>query len=330
MNLNLPKAHRFVLITDETVGALYADFILENVQGKQVDVLTIPAGEASKTRATKEKLEDQMLALGCTRDTCILALGGGVVGDLAGFTAATFMRGIPFVQIPTTLLAMVDSSIGGKTGVDTPHGKNLIGAIWQPHSIALHLPFLQSLPDEELRNGLVELAKIFMTHDAQAFAQLEQNLDAFLAKNLAVMQPLIERGIELKTQITQRDERESGERATLNFGHTVGHALEHASNYTLKHGFAVALGILVEARLAHEQTGLPLADLNRIEAFIDRLGIDRAPLTTYSMDELWPLMLVDKKTSQAQPQVVLLSSLGLVAHNGKGWTFPLTTSFKGW
>jgi len=235
------NAHRYAVLTDDNVGPLYAARVRDAIGAPdRTTVLTVPAGEAHKTRDTWARLTDELLAAGFGRDSLIVALGGGVVGDVAGFVAATYMRGIPYIQVPTTLLAMVDASIGGKTGVDTPAGKNLVGAFHQPLAVVVDPNVLATLPRAHLRAGFAEVIK----HGAIADeAYLERAVAA--ASDLGALEPgsgamidLVSRSIEIKADVVRRDEREGGVRKILNFGHTIGHAVELLSDYSMLHGDA--------------------------------------------------------------------------------------------
>ncbi|HKG95018.1 MAG TPA: 3-dehydroquinate synthase family protein, partial [Gemmatimonadaceae bacterium] len=231
-------AHRYVVITDDRVGPIYAARVRAAMGAGRVDVLSVPAGEAHKTRESWARLTDEMLAAGAGRDTTVIALGGGVVGDLAGFVAATFMRGVPVIQLPTTLLAMIDSSIGGKTGVDTPAGKNLVGAFHRPAAVIADPLTLTTLPPSQLRAGLAEAIKHGAIVDAEYFERLRADADALVDPARAGggrMRDVIARSVEIKAEVVRRDEREGGLRKILNFGHTIGHAVESLSGYALLH-----------------------------------------------------------------------------------------------
>lgn len=305
----LPKAARYMVITDSKVKKFYAGRLARSLKA---ELLFFSAGEKSKNRISKAKLEDQMTKLGCGRDTTIIALGGGVVGDLAGFVAATYMRGIPYVQIPTTLLAMVDSSVGGKTAIDTLQGKNLIGAFWQPKKVIIDLDYLDTLPQEHLINGLIEAIKIFLTHDQQMFGYVEKNLAKILKKDKAVLQKIVERAIKIKAGVVERDEREKNERMVLNFGHTIGHAIEKLSGYKLLHGQSVALGILVEAKMARVLNVLAEDCYKRIEQLIKRLEINDGILKRYKVDSILEMLKIDKKSERGEARFVMLKDIGQV------------------
>ena len=217
----------------------------------------LPAGRASKTREQWARLTDALLEQGFGRDSGIVALGGGVAGDLAGFVAATYMRGLPYVQVPTTLLAMLDASVGGKTGVDTPQGKNLIGAFHPPAAVIADPLVLGTLPERDFRGGMAEAVKHGLIADAAYFAWMERNADALLRRDQAALTRLVRRSVEIKAEVVSGDEREAGRRAILNAGHTVAHALEHATAYALPHGEAVALGLVAECALAERSAWRP-------------------------------------------------------------------------
>src|SRR5579862_7344926 len=238
---------KLVIVTDDTVDHLYANHLLKQLKNANPLLFTFPAGEQSKSAEIKSKIEEKMIQANCDRDTLLIALGGGVVGDLAGFIAATYMRGISYIQVPTTLLAMVDSSVGGKTSINTPQGKNLIGAFWQPKTVVADIHCLKTLPEVHCVNGLIEAIKMFLTNDADYFHYVNTHLDRFFHKDEIVLQKIIERAVQIKVDIVSQDETEKNLRMTLNFGHTIGHALEKITGYAILHGFAVALGILIEA-----------------------------------------------------------------------------------
>lgn len=322
----LPHAERYVIITDDEVKKLYGEELQKTLQeqGAKVELLSFPAGEQSKNQETKTKLEYEMLELGCKRDTLIIALGGGVVGDLAGFIAATFMRGIPHVQIPTTLLAMVDSSVGGKTAINTPYGKNLIGAFWPPEKIIIKEEFLKSLPEKQILDGLVEAVKIFITHSPNGLKFVDENLGKILAKDLMTLNELIERSTALKDRVVSRDKREHSERATLNFGHTVGHAIELLEDYGLMHGHAVALGILLEAKASEIDGHLPEEEYETVEKAITSLGFETQELSKYEEGELFEAMKLDKKNQDGVIRYVVLEKVGEVFEDKDQFAHELT------
>ena len=320
----LPQVSRYIIITDDNTKKLFGDKILKSLP--KAELLSFKPGENSKSRETKAQIEDQMLDLECKRDTMILALGGGVVGDLAGFVAATFMRGIPYVQIPTTLLAMVDSPVGGKTAVDTRHGKNLIGAFWPPSKVLIDVAFLKTLPDKHLIGGLIEAVKMFMTSDAESLKFARENLDKILARDPAILKETISRAVQNKANVVARDERESNERAVLNFGHTVGHAMELLSDYKLTHGHAVALGILVEAKLAHISNHLSEEDFQTIVEIIKSLNFDPKEIEGFAEGELIDAMEMDKKSRGHIIKYVILNGIGSVLQKDGQFAHVLDTS----
>ncbi len=247
-------AHRYAVVTDSNVGVAYGPRVLEALGAEHAAVFTVPAGESHKTRESWARVTDALFAARFGRDTTIVALGGGVIGDLAGFVAATFMRGIPFVQVPTTLLAMIDASVGGKTGVDTPAGKNLVGAFHQPAAVVADLRALATLPSAQLAAGMAEAIKHGVIADAgylDSVAAVAERIDEIDVGG-AQMLDLVARSIEIKADVVRRDERESGLRKILNFGHTIGHAIEHMSGYSILHGEAVAVGMV--RREPHRRT----------------------------------------------------------------------------
>lgn len=304
------RHHQMVVVTDETVGSLYAEKVLHQLPGAKI--FTIPPGEQSKTRESKANIESFLIAHECGRDTCLLALGGGVVGDLTGFVAATYMRGIPYIQLPTTLLAMVDSSVGGKTGINTPEGKNLIGAFWEPRAVIAELNCLNTLPETELQNGWFEALKIFLITDNRALQQCNQI-------NLS----LIQHAVEHKSNIVLQDFKEQGIRSVLNFGHTIGHALETITDYQLPHGYAVAYGMLFEAKISQQKGILPSNALNTIQKLLLSYGIDGQSFSQYSIDSLISAAALDKKNKQSVIRVVLLKNMGEIFVENNQYTHPV-------
>ena len=277
----------------------------------QIEVLVLPAGEAHKNLDAVSKVLDTLARFGATRDACVLALGGGVVGDIAGFAAACWMRGIDFVQFPTTLLAMVDSSVGGKTGVDHPAGKNLIGAFHQPRAVIADLDTLATLPDRELCAGLAEVVKTACTGDADFFGWLEAHADALLARDVKALTHAIATCCRFKAGVVERDERETGERALLNFGHTFGHALETETGYgTLLHGEAVAIGMVLAARLSARLGMADPADAERLRALLQRFGLPFAAPHGLDADALLAHMRMDKKNRAGTLRLILWHGIG--------------------
>lgn len=325
----LPKpsaVDNIVIITDHRVKKLYGRTLTQTLQsqGWRVLLLAFPAGEHSKNQHTKQQLEEKMLRAGCGRNTLCLALGGGVTGDLSGFIAATYLRGIPVIQIPTTLLAMVDSSVGGKTAIDTVYGKNLIGAFWQPMAVISDIDCLQSLPQTQWVNGLIEAVKMFLTSDRRSFQWLQKQLPRCLSRDNDVVQTLIQRAVAIKAAVVAQDVREQrGPRAILNFGHTIGHALEKVTGYKMLHGYAVAYGILVEAKIAELSGILPTADFAIIAALLAELGIYAGDLKKYSITALIRATRHDKKSRSGKVHYVLLETIGAVHITAQNYVHPV-------
>jgi len=303
-------ASRFVLVTDDNVGPLWASPVAAALSavGELLGTVTIPAGEVHKTLATWSSIVDGLLDAGADRRTAVVALGGGVVGDMSGFAAACTLRGMPFVQLPTTLLAMVDASVGGKTAVDHPRGKNLIGAFHQPSLVFADLAALRTLPAEELRSGLGEVVKTALIADEQLFGHLEARAGA-LGRGEG-LGPVVRRCVEIKAGVVSRDEREEGERALLNAGHTIGHAWEAAGAYAgLRHGEAVALGLVTEASWA-VALGLCAPDVPaRVAALCRALGLPGTP-PDVDADTLITFVRMDKKSRSGTIRVPLPIAIG--------------------
>ena len=315
---NIIKDHysgnQIVIITDKNVAKLYTKNLINNLiqVGYSVLLLDVAVGEKSKSAQTKEKLELEMLKCKINRHALILAVGGGVIGDLAGFVASTYMRGIKIIQIPTTLLSMVDSSVGGKTGINTKFGKNLIGSFYQPQAVIMDLNLLDSLPKEQIINGLVETIKIFLTSYEFGFAYVEANLDAILALDRIALKYIIEKSISLKANIVELDERENNLRMILNFGHTIGHAIEKVSEYKIMHGYAVALGIIIESKISLLMGKLNKLNFDRIIKFLQRLEIDTSLLNNLNLESIALATLNDKKNNDNEIFCVLLKTIGAV------------------
>lgn len=316
---------KILIISDSNVAQLYGQQLADNISsaGYTVRLLQFPAGESSKSATTKLELEEQMFAFGVDRHTLCLALGGGVVGDLAGFTAATYMRGIQFVQLPTSLLAMIDSSVGGKTAVNTSYGKNIIGAFWQPKAVIMDCELLKTLPREQIINGLFEAVKIFLTSDGKYFEFCSENLPAIINLDYQPLTTVIKRAVELKAQVVEIDEQELHLRMILNFGHTVGHALEKLSNFAVLHGFGVGLGMIVEAYIAKLLGLLSADDYQRVEGFLLALGVNLTLLSEYTAADIITAMRGDKKNINQQIKLVLLTGIGSVKNIDNQVAFPV-------
>ena len=301
-----------LVVSNDVVAAHYLDRVVAGLgAGLAVATLVVADGEAHKTLATTARIFAALADLKASRDATIVALGGGVIGDMAGFAAACWMRGIACVQIPTTLLAMVDSSVGGKTAVDLPQGKNLVGAFHQPRAVIIDTDTLATLPERELRAGLAEVVKYGALGDAPFFAWLEAHADALLHRDPAALAHAIEASCRSKAGIVARDETEQGERALLNFGHTFGHALETASGYgALLHGEAIAIGMLLAARLSARLGRAPAADAQRLQALLARFGLPTALPPHSDAQRLLDLMRLDKKNVSGRLRLILWRGVG--------------------
>lgn len=305
---------RVVVVSDDKVGPVYEPFLVKafEVRSWKTSFHHMPAGEQHKNLATVQGLYSEILDAGCDRKTPVVALGGGVPGDTAGFVAATLLRGLPFIQVPTTLLAMVDSSVGGKTGVDMPQGKNLVGAFHQPSLVVISVDTLKSLPIREFKAGMAEVIKYGVIWDPNLFSELEAWAETLLAGDVEGMISVIRRCCEIKAEVVSRDERENGLREILNFGHTVGHAIETQAGYgEFLHGEAVATGMVIETAIA-EQRGMVSGSVRgRLTALLQRAGL---PLTPPACDlgRIWNLMGSDKKARVGNIRIVLPVAMGRV------------------
>ena len=305
-----------VVLTDTHVGPLYAEQVARSLQAADLSatVVTVPAGEEYKTLETFGRVFDELFALepAVDRHTLVVPLGGGVVGDMGGFVAATALRGIRFLQLPTSLLADVDASVGGKTAVDHPAGKNLIGAFHQPSGVLIDVTALGTLPPEELRSGLAECVKHAFIRDASLLTFIEDNAAAILAVEPEVMTELVARNVQIKAAVVGQDERESGVRAHLNFGHTIGHAIETAVGYgNMTHGQGVALGMVAVCELAARRGLVGTALCDRLREVLQRLGL-RTTWDGLDPRQLWALMQHDKKARAGKVRMILPTGLGAV------------------
>ncbi len=299
-----------LVITNTTVGPLYAAKLVQALAPRRCLEVVLPDGEVHKTFANISRVLDVLVANRFARDACVIALGGGVVGDMAGFAAACYQRGIAFVQVPTTLLAQVDSSVGGKTGVNHPGGKNLIGAFHQPAAVFADTDTLATLPDRELRAGLAEVIKYGLIIDRPFFDWLEGHAAALLARDTAALTHAIKRSCEIKAGIVARDEREQGERALLNLGHTFGHAIESATNYsTWLHGEAVGAGMMLAADMSQRLGWVSAADVERVERVLKLFGL-RTDVKTLPAATIAENMKIDKKVAAGRVRLVLLKAIG--------------------
>jgi 3-dehydroquinate synthase len=305
-------ARRAVVVTNETVAAHWLAPLRASLDARTVrsDVVTIPEGEAHKNFATLESVITRLLELRAERKTMVIALGGGIVGDIAGFAAAVYQRGMPFVQVPTTLLSQVDSSVGGKTGINHPLGKNMVGAFYQPRAVLIDTDCLSTLPAREVSAGLAEVVKYGAIRDAAFFAWLEGSIDALAARDPAALAHAIHESCRIKAEIVAADEREEGERALLNFGHTFGHAIENGVGYgEWLHGEAVGAGMVVAARVSHRVGRLRLADVERLERLVARAGL-QTTAPSFGFDRWKTLMGRDKKVAAGTIRYILLDAIG--------------------
>ena len=304
------RGRHVLVVSNETVAPLYLDRIAAGLEGYAHAALVLPDGETHKTLERTGEVFAALAALGAGRDATVLALGGGVIGDLAGFAAACWMRGIDFLQMPTTLLAMVDSSVGGKTGVNLPVGKNLVGAFHQPRAVVADIATLATLPDREYRAGLGEVVKYGAIGDHGFFDWLEREAAALVAREPRALAHAIATSCRHKAAIVARDEFEQGERALLNFGHTFGHALETADGYRgLLHGEAVSIGMLLAARLSTALGRAPQADADRLVALLADLGLPISP-PPHDPRQLLGLMRLDKKNLAGRLRLILWRGIG--------------------
>ena len=305
-------AKRYGVISDDRVAALYGQRLLVALQGSGIaaDLLVFPHGEASKTLATVGELASRLARAGFDRKDGLIALGGGVTGDITGFLAASYMRGIPFVQVPTSLLAQVDSSVGGKTGVDIPEGKNLVGAFYQPKAVYIDPEVLTTLDRREFLSGLAEVIKYGVIRDASFFHFLENNRERILALEPSCLEQMISTCCRIKADVVEQDEREGGLRRILNYGHTIGHAVEAASAFSISHGFAVAIGMVAAARLAVLKGVLAADDERRISALISHYGLPVAVPSDLDRDAIKTYLKTDKKVMAGKVFYILPTAIG--------------------
>lgn len=301
---------RLVMVTDSNLVNSLGENLKNKLLAANIDVelLCIPAGETNKTRETKQQLEDCLFARNYGRDTCLIALGGGVVTDLAGFVAATYCRGISVMYLPTTLLAMVDASIGGKTGVDTPYGKNLVGAFYQPQAVFMDLDVLKTLPENEFRNGMVEVLKHALIKDAAFFRTLQAHVIQLNEQILLL--DIIYASCLIKKEIIEQDEKDHGIRQLLNFGHTIGHAIESIEAFKVSHGEAVAIGMIVEAYISALSGSLEMSIVTEIEQTLRDYHLPLKTDAFIDLERFKQALGLDKKALKNQPFFVLLDSIG--------------------
>lgn len=316
-------AHAYAVISDSRVAELYGQRVVAELRGAglRADLFPFPCGEWNKTRAAWADLTDALLQAQLGRDGAVVALGGGVTGDLAGFVAATYLRGIPYVQVPTSLLAMIDAATGGKTGVDVPAGKNLVGAFHQPRFVLADVDTLATLPKAHVAAGMAEALKHGVVADAAYFEALLADADAIRARDLVALERVVDRGVAIKEAIVAADPLEGGRRQVLNFGHTVGHAVEARSGYAFSHGEAVAIGMAVEATLAADlglaEPGLP----DRLRGALERFALPVTVPADLAADDLLTAMRGDKKARAGAVRFSLPRRIGAMAQRDDGaWT----------
>jgi 3-dehydroquinate synthase len=306
------KGKQVCIVTNETIAPLYLDSLKGLLSPHyQLDVVVLPDGEQFKTLDTLSQIYDCLLESKHNRTTTLIALGGGVVGDMTGFAAASYQRGVNFIQVPTTLLSQVDSSVGGKTGVNHPLGKNMIGAFHQPESVIIDTNVLKTLPDRELAAGIAEIVKYGLIIDADFYQWLEKYMDQLVSLEPAVVVDAIARSCEIKADVVSQDEKESGIRAILNLGHTFGHAIEAAQGYgNWLHGEAVAAGMVVALELSSQLGWLPSNEVDRLKVLLSKVKLPTQLPENMSADQFIELMSVDKKVVDGRLRLVLLKSIG--------------------
>jgi 3-dehydroquinate synthase len=311
-------ASRYIVVTDSHVSNLYGKALLKkfNNMGLKIDMIEFPAGESSKNISTVCDVVKKMLQAGVDRNSMLLALGGGVVGDVTGLIASLYMRSLPYIQIPTTLVAQVDSSIGGKTAVDLPEGKNLLGTFYQPRGVFIDLKTLETLSDREFNNGLIEVIKYGIIEDAGFFRFLEDNMDRIRMRHPEVLKKIVETSCRIKKGIVEIDEKDEGLRRILNFGHTMGHAIEAASGYAVSHGEAVGVGMIAAVRISERLYDLPSGDRMRIEHIIGEAGIPRQIPQEIVPGNVISKLKMDKKKDGDTIHFVLLKKIGMPFING--------------
>jgi len=319
------KINTIVVVTDNVVKQYYGYALRKAFKSLncKIVLLSFPAGEKSKNINTVISLQTQMLNHFCSRETLIIALGGGVVGDIAGFVAATYMRGISYIQIPTTLLAMIDSSIGGKTGINLSHGKNLMGLIYKPKITIACIDFLASLPRKHIINGVVEALKVFLISNIIHFNKFRRRLNKILDYDKKSLETLVRHSANIKMNIIKQDLHENGLRAVLNFGHTIGHALEKISRYKILHGYAVAYGILFEAKISELLGILAPEKYDAIKTVFNQLGFHESYFKRFDVNSIIKATYSDKKARSNKINYVLLKDIGKIYSYRSSYTHPV-------
>ena len=311
-------AKRHFILTDANVSALHGQKVQGVLAATGLDpiLIELPPGETAKNIHTCLEVMEKLIQAGADRTSALVALGGGVVGDVTGFIASTYMRGIPYIQVPTTLLSQVDSSIGGKTAIDLPTGKNLMGSFHQPKGVFIDLSFLQTLPEREFQSGLAEIVKCGVIDDPALFETLECGAGKIAGRDMDFLEKIITRTCQIKKAIVEMDETEKGMRRYLNFGHTIGHAVEVSSDYSLSHGESVSVGMVAAAVLSERMNYLPVKDRERITALVETLGLPHLIPEKFSTEAIVSRLKVDKKKSGERVNFVLLKKLGMPFING--------------
>lgn len=306
------SSKQVAIVSNTTVAPLYLNIVANPLRQAGIKVIEIilPDGEKYKNGETLNAIYDALIEARCERNTTLIALGGGVIGDLTGYAAATYLRGVPFIQIPTTLLSQVDSSVGGKTGINHPRGKNMIGAFYQPKLVLIDIDTLNTLPERELSAGVAEVIKYGLIRDADFFNWLEQNMSKLMALDKSVLAEAVYRSCKNKADVVALDEKEAGERALLNLGHTFGHAIENAMGYGVwLHGEAVAAGTIMAANLSKEMSWLNKQDVQRIKAIFKSAKLDQQP-PALGIEKYLDLMGLDKKVQDGKIRLVLQQEIG--------------------
>jgi 3-dehydroquinate synthase len=308
----ISRGARVFIVSDRNVDRIHGSKLRRALSQESIDFrwLVVPAGERSKSRRTRDLLEDRMIRAGAERSSVVAAFGGGVVGDLAGFTASTLFRGIRFVQVPTTLIAQADSAVGGKVGIDHPLGKNLLGAFHQPEAVLLHAGYLQSLPEREYLQGMAEVIKTALILDGRLVNRLQSGMRAIRSRDRETLQAIVARCCTLKGRVVEADERETGDRRILNFGHTIGHALERASGFRIPHGFAVSIGMAVEAGIALRLGMIGTTELAGILGLLEAYDLPVSVPRTLSRSGILRAIAFDKKKSGGVVGFTLPSGIG--------------------
>ena len=323
-----PLGHSYAVITDSNVKKLYGQDLNQALEKLDANILLIdfPAGEEQKNRDIKTQIENKMLESNFGRDSALIALGGGVVGDISGFVAATYTRGIPYIQVPTTLVACVDSSVGGKTAVDTEHGKNLIGAFYQPECVYIDINTLKTLDSKEIKEGLAEIIKYGVIADSGLYSLLEQRIEDLFQYDESLLSEIINRCCTIKAKVVEQDEKESNLRKILNFGHTIGHAIEKMSEYSLSHGYAISIGMILEGKIASELGLWDKTNLESLKELLHRAGLPTDMPFNAPPEQLIETMKIDKKSGGGRIEMALPSVIGEMAQENGSYSIKIENS----